>query len=444
MAFRVTNRSEAYNPELSEPPDMRGRFLISTYSDHPDDHRIFLLPDALKDLDDHIHWGNYLKENMVEVGGYMVGQVFRNPRSGNYFAVVHRMIPIHGAKGSPGYLEMGASESCDAMEEESEVIRSNGGKWIRVGWYHIHPNQLEVFMSGTDMGTQTRSYNRPWQFALVLNPQKCICRAFRGKDAHEVDCCFVIDGARKDNLVFLKSRQSLSRYLRHVKYLGKIRTEHPDIVRTEETVTTGTGGPVIAMEEPSDIGMTESPDTVMEKQTEAGRGDSPDIAVLQMDAKRSADITITDQDQIRICNQDYPVNEFIREVCNKLNLNGNLAAIHSLLLDASLVFEGDSQRLHEAHLLVHNEVIYATEREKLKICFYPERANLKTPRLSIILADGIGEHQMKRIGDQYGNMANNELLIIIGAWGSWKTWFYFKDSKDRCIWVVEKDLKQVR
>jgi proteasome lid subunit RPN8/RPN11 len=63
----------------------------------------------------------------------------------------------------------------DNQEDELQVI----------GWYHTHPGRLSVFMSGTDLNTQSKMFSMVWQFAIVLNPQKQLWRAFSGSKAKE-------------------------------------------------------------------------------------------------------------------------------------------------------------------------------------------------------------------------------------------------------------------
>ena len=66
------------------------------------------------------------------------------------------------------------------------MLDSNPNKDLQIiGWYHTHPNQLDVFMSETDVGTQMRFFSNDWQFAIVLNPHKKLWRAFHGKNAEE-------------------------------------------------------------------------------------------------------------------------------------------------------------------------------------------------------------------------------------------------------------------
>ena len=73
------------------------------------------------------------------------------------YGVVDDAISGDLASGSSTYLEMGHS-TWKKMIDELDKIRfsSSSGNAQIIGWYHTHPNELDVFMSGTDKGTQSR------------------------------------------------------------------------------------------------------------------------------------------------------------------------------------------------------------------------------------------------------------------------------------------------
>jgi len=65
-------------------------------------------------------------------------------------------------------------------------LEENPDKSVQIiGWYHTHPRNLGVFMSHTDINTQKLHFNKNWHYAIVLNPQKKIWKAFYGEQAHE-------------------------------------------------------------------------------------------------------------------------------------------------------------------------------------------------------------------------------------------------------------------
>ena len=69
-----------------------------------------------------------------------------------------------------------------------------------VGWYHTHPNGLDVFMSGTDRDTQRALFPGAAQFALVLNPHRRLWRAFRGADSDPCHAAVIVPESGTETL----------------------------------------------------------------------------------------------------------------------------------------------------------------------------------------------------------------------------------------------------
>lgn len=59
----------------------------------------------------------------------------------------------------------------------------NQGQYV-IGWFHTHPNSLDVFMSRTDMDTQRNFFNQDWHFSVVLNPHRRLIACFNSMDAN--------------------------------------------------------------------------------------------------------------------------------------------------------------------------------------------------------------------------------------------------------------------
>jgi len=103
------------------------------------------------------------------------------------YGVVHSVVAGDLAKGSGAYLLMDHETWKSMLDRADRLNEALGQDAMRVvGWYHTHPNELSVFLSGTDRATQARMFSRPWQFAVVLNPQKEIWRVFHG--AESIEC----------------------------------------------------------------------------------------------------------------------------------------------------------------------------------------------------------------------------------------------------------------
>ena len=87
----------------------------------------------------------------------------------------------------PAFVEF-TKEMWRDMQNELTILnekRDKDMKLVILGWFHTHPNNLSVFMSGTDMETQRLNFPLDWQVSLVMNPHKDIFRVFFGKNAKE-------------------------------------------------------------------------------------------------------------------------------------------------------------------------------------------------------------------------------------------------------------------
>lgn len=144
-------------------------------------YEFYLTMNAFNTIQQHIAWGDRRHENVVEQGGILLGHAFRNPDAGVVYAIAEQAIPGRLARGSAGYLEV----THETWKEMLDYVDRLGTQLQVIGWYHTHPNDLDVFMSGTDRTTQKRLFGNDWQFAIVLNPHKQIWRAFYGADSRE-------------------------------------------------------------------------------------------------------------------------------------------------------------------------------------------------------------------------------------------------------------------
>ncbi|MGZ5445355.1 MAG: hypothetical protein ACXW5U_25815 [Thermoanaerobaculia bacterium] len=187
--FEIASTTPAY--EVKERPlnpalrALGGRAYASADADRT--HGLYIEPRASRDLMAHIEWGRDSDRNRVEQGGLLLGQVCIDPDSGEVYGLVEAVIPGDRAKGSGAYLLMD-HETWKAMLDRADDLNTAAGDAAAmqvIGWYHTHPNELSVFLSGTDRATQARMFSQPWQFAIVLNPQKELWRVFHGADAIE-------------------------------------------------------------------------------------------------------------------------------------------------------------------------------------------------------------------------------------------------------------------
>ena len=172
--FKINTVSEAYKPEnQTEPSFLIEPSLNSKSKNDAKNTKLYIKPKAIKQIFEHISWGETTTENVVEQGGVLLGKVFFDE------------------KKNLMYLEMDHEVWKEMLDEFDAILDKDEEKqWQMIGWYHTHPNNLSVFMSGTDMGTQQRFFSNDWQFAIIFNPHKQIWKSFVGNEA--VECAGMI------------------------------------------------------------------------------------------------------------------------------------------------------------------------------------------------------------------------------------------------------------
>jgi len=185
VKFEVKEAKPAYSPESRKKTDLQ---TVSTlHSDFVGEsgfslgYEFYLTMSAFKTIKNHIGWGYRTNENIVEQGGILLGHAYRNPDTSVVYAIAEQAISGRLARGTAGYLEV-THETWKEMLDDVDNLHTD---LQLIGWYHTHPNNLPVFMSGTDRTTQQRLFGNDWQFAIVLNPHKQIWRAFYGANSSE-------------------------------------------------------------------------------------------------------------------------------------------------------------------------------------------------------------------------------------------------------------------
>jgi hypothetical protein len=186
--FRVDATVEGYQPEAKSDSlaksSMRGKSIVEGAVQST--AILYIKDAAMRRIHDHIQWKRSVAANMVEQGGILLGTAGRDPETGRVYALATDAVPARvGAHGSGAHLELG-HEAWHRMLEELDAMRGVSGTAVHViGWYHTHPGHLDVFMSSVDRHTQAKLFTEDWQFAIVLNPQKAVWRAFSGRGAEE-------------------------------------------------------------------------------------------------------------------------------------------------------------------------------------------------------------------------------------------------------------------
>ncbi|WP_299273596.1 hypothetical protein [uncultured Psychroserpens sp.] len=150
-------------------------------------NKLFISDTARSTIFDHIGWSASTGQNNVEQGGLLIGHSYVDESDSSVLGFVEYAIPALSAKGSMVYLEFNHDSWKSMMDQLDEMNATvpNHAELQIIGWYHTHPGRLSVFMSGTDLNTQRKMFSKDWQYAIVLNPQKQVWRAFNGKDSKE-------------------------------------------------------------------------------------------------------------------------------------------------------------------------------------------------------------------------------------------------------------------
>jgi proteasome lid subunit RPN8/RPN11 len=128
----------------------------------------------------------HLRQGRVELGGLLIGRVFRQCESIDSPPVlveIQTSVPCVDAESTGVSLRMESSVWRDA----GKFI---GGSSLVVGWYHSHPN-LGAFFSGTDRRTQRSFFNQDFNLGLVIDHIRSEEAWFIGPNSVEVSCGFV-------------------------------------------------------------------------------------------------------------------------------------------------------------------------------------------------------------------------------------------------------------
>ncbi len=165
--------------------DIEDRYSSNTQNSESS-NKLFISKKARDTIFEHIGWSVDIDRNSVEQGGIIIGHSYLDEKTKDISGIAVGAIPATTAKGSMAYLEFDHN-TWKLMIDELDLINENNqeSELQVIGWYHTHPGRLSVFMSSTDLNTQRKMFSMEWQFAIVLNPQKEVWRAFNGSEAKE-------------------------------------------------------------------------------------------------------------------------------------------------------------------------------------------------------------------------------------------------------------------
>jgi len=181
--FQITSSTQSYQIQSKKIPEFhiedKSYYNLSQIT--ATNYHLFITRDTKNKIDNHIFWGERNEINANEQGGILLGEVYQDPDKKIIFGIADDAIPARSARGSGAYLEMSHETWKQMIDRVDHLIESQNKKIQIIGWYHTHPNSLDVFMSHTDKSTQRQMFHNDWQFAIVLNPHKRIWQVFQGK-----------------------------------------------------------------------------------------------------------------------------------------------------------------------------------------------------------------------------------------------------------------------
>lgn len=191
--FNIVDVKPGYSPiERQASNWLTEPLLRSTYQGDETSHRFYLTPTARKQIFKHIGWGKRTRSNHIEQGGILLGHTYVDSEKQLTYGVVEQAI-AGKTSGSAAYVEFSHEIWKDMLGQADNLLKQHPDSKLQIiGWYHTHPNELPVFMSGTDQNTQARLFNKDWHFAIVLNPHKQIWKAFWGQRATECEGRMII------------------------------------------------------------------------------------------------------------------------------------------------------------------------------------------------------------------------------------------------------------
>lgn len=192
--FYIIDYSKPYQPETIQT-EFKLQVIKSASSSRNADvnHKLYITMRAMNQISEHIQWGSETAVNKQEQGGILIGCAYQEIKSQSGYGIVSEAIPGRSAKGTGSYLSMNHQTWKEMLEIADQLFDSNSKSRKQIiGWYHTHPRGLPVFMSGTDKATQRFMFPRDWHYAMVLNPQKKVWRAYYGHNSFEC-LAFVIN-----------------------------------------------------------------------------------------------------------------------------------------------------------------------------------------------------------------------------------------------------------
>jgi len=182
--FKIKSIEQEVQIETLTLPLPEESYHLSSDRHFSNTYRLYIEQPALHNILSHIEYSNRTHDNVVEQGGIYLGKPYKTVNE-DEFGIVSAALPAVTTTGSSTYVQFTHSIWADLLSKIDD--RKHSGEyesdWVILGWYHTHPNNLSVFMSGTDLNTQHKLFYKNWNSALVINPHKKLIAGFQGRDA---------------------------------------------------------------------------------------------------------------------------------------------------------------------------------------------------------------------------------------------------------------------
>jgi hypothetical protein len=132
---RFTVRAHGTLPNLSEAPLPALTGVVEIGCPDPDDAPAFVSPEVIDEITLLTR-----RETSVEIGGGLVGRLYRDPAARQVFIRITAQIPARHTESTAARL---AFSSCSWAEMRTEVGRRGAGESL-IGWWHTHIAGLTV------------------------------------------------------------------------------------------------------------------------------------------------------------------------------------------------------------------------------------------------------------------------------------------------------------
>lgn len=109
-------------------------------------------------------------QRSIEIDKEVAGILLGTRSADDQFIRVSHIAIARDEDSSPVHFKFTYSVWDDLIDQMETLSRDAGKELLLVAWYHTHPN-MSVFLSRYDLRTH-RDFHRPYQFALVLAPQR--------------------------------------------------------------------------------------------------------------------------------------------------------------------------------------------------------------------------------------------------------------------------------